>query len=90
MNAKWISFGLRLVPYIGSAISAVESIREAKGNEKLKAVKSAVQMGVEATESALDKDLLNDDKVQEALSGYISAYVGLQNAIAASKSLKAT
>lgn len=82
---KWVSVGLRFIPYIGPIVNAVEQVKGAKGPAKLDAVKDAVAVGVEAGEFALDRDLLKDDKVQAALTGYINAYVALQNAVAAAK-----
>ena len=82
---KWLDIGIRFIPYVGGIMQAAEAIKDAKGAEKAEAVKRAVTVGLEATEFALDKDLLLNDKVQEAIDRYRDAYVNLQNAIAATK-----
>lgn len=87
--SKWISFGLRLVPYVGTIVNAVEEIKDAKGSAKLAKVKEAVEAGLPAVEAAVDRDLLKDDKVNEAFDNFVSAYVSFQNALAAAKAAKA-
>lgn len=82
---KWIGFGLRFVPYIGTVIQSVEAIKEAKGPDKLAKVELAVANGIEAVEFGLDKDVLKDEQVAVAMRAYIGTYVALQNAIAAAK-----
>jgi hypothetical protein len=91
---KWSLIGLRFIPYLGAIIGAVEEIKtaakpQATGADKKKAALEAVQIGIVATEFALDKDILNEENVLGAMSGYIDAYVALQNAISKSKALKA-
>jgi len=85
---KWIGFGLRLVPYIGTIVNAVEEIKDAKGSAKLAKVKEAVEVGLPAVESVVDRDLLKDAKVSEAFDGFVSAYVAFQNALAAAKAAR--
>ena len=85
---KWIGFGLRLVPYIGTIVNAVEEIRDAKGAAKLAKVKDAVAAGLPAVEAAADRDLLKNEKVNEAFENFVAAYVAFQNALAAAKAAK--
>lgn len=87
---KWVSLGVRFVPFVIQAILNAQKVKDAKGPAKKQAVKDAVEAGVPGLESALEKDVLNDAKVMEATSSYIDAYVALQNAIAASKASKGT
>jgi hypothetical protein len=91
---KFFSIGLKLVPYIGVAINTIEAvaatIKELKGPAKKEAVLNAITKGIPIAENFLDKDVLNDPKVVEAVGDYIDAYVALQNAIAASKQVKGT
>lgn len=89
LNAnKWIGFGLRLIPYVGTIVNAVEEIKDAKGSAKLAKVKEAVEVGLPAIESVVDRDLLKDEKVSEAFDGFVSSYVNFQNALAAAKASK--
>lgn len=87
-TAKWIGFGLRFIPYVGSIINAVEQIKDAKGEEKLAKVKDAVSVGLPLIEDLTDRDLLNDGKVTEAFDGFVASYVAFQNALAAAKAAK--
>jgi hypothetical protein len=86
---KWLGFGLRFVPYVGTLVNAVEGIKDAKGSDKLAKVKDAIAIGLPAVEDIADRQLLNDDKVNEALDGFIAAYVTFQNALAAAKASRA-
>lgn len=88
--SKWIGFGLRLVPYVGTLVNAVENIKDAKGADKLAKVKDAIAIGLPAVEDVADRQLLNDAKVNEALDGFIAAYVTFQNAVAAAKAARDT
>lgn len=89
-TAKWIGFGLRFVPYVGSIINAVEQIKDAKGTDKLAKVKDAVSVGLPLVEELADRDLLNDEKVSQAFDGFVASYVAFQNALAAAKAIKST
>jgi hypothetical protein len=82
---KWAVVGLKFIPYVGAFVNAAEKIKVAKGSEKKQRVLDAVALGIEATEFAADRDILNDPKVVEATAKYIDAVVALQNAIALSK-----
>ncbi|MDH5244853.1 MAG: hypothetical protein OEW98_00265 [Betaproteobacteria bacterium] len=82
---QWLTFGLRFVPYVGGIIQGVQQIKSAKGEEKLAAVQTMIDLGIEATEFAADKDLLKNEKVREAQIAFINAYVGFQNALAEAK-----
>lgn len=89
---KFLSLGLKLVPYIGVAINAIElaasTIKELKGPAKKQAVLDAVTKGLPIVENLIDKDVVNDPKVVEATGNYIDAYVALQNAIKATREAK--
>lgn len=82
---KWLNIGIRFIPFINTIVTAIEQVKGAQGAAKLSAAQEAIRVGLEATEFAVEKDLLNDDKVMEAATGYINAYVAVQNAIAAAK-----
>lgn len=89
MKKQWLAIGLKFIPWVGAIISAGEQIKNAKGPEKKQRVLDAVQLGISATEFALERDVLNDPAVVEALSNYMDAYVRVQNAIALTKQMKA-
>lgn len=85
---KWVSVGLRFVPYLGQIMQGIEAVKSAKGAEKAVAFEEAFMNGLEAAEFALDKDILADEGVRAAAQSYREAYVSLQNAIAASKAVR--
>jgi hypothetical protein len=89
---KFAGAGVKLVPYIGLAINTIEIvsglITGLKGEDKKKAVLEAVTKALPVVEGALEKDVVNDPKVVEALKSYIDAYVSLQNAIKATQESK--
>jgi len=91
---KFLSLGLKLVPYIGVAINTIEmvasTIKELRGPAKKQAVLDAVTKGLPIVENLIDRDVVNDSKVVEAVGDFIDAYVSLQNAIAAVKASKGT
>lgn len=79
---KWLEVGFRLVPYITAAVGAVERFLGKKGQEKQDAAVDMVDTMLKTAEAGADKDLLNDEAVQQASRRFIDAYVALQNVLA--------
>jgi hypothetical protein len=76
---KWISIGLKLLPFIVEAVNWVEKFIMKKGVEKqTAAVKMTLSM-LDIAEEAMDKDIMNDKDVEEATRRVIDAVVALQN-----------
>lgn len=85
---NWIALGTRIVPYIVMAIQAVEQLAGAKkGKEKQDAAMTVLAAGLGAVEAGLNKDLLDDAEVQQAVRAAIDAYVHLQNVIAKARAV---
>lgn len=80
---KWIGIGTKVVPLVIGAVNAVEKLLSAaKGKEKQDAAVSMVAAMLAVVEGGIDKDLLNDAAVQDAVRKVIDAVVALQNVIA--------
>lgn len=79
---KWISEGLRLLPFIVGAVHAVESlVSSRRGQEKQDAAVDAIRAMLGATEAGVGRDLLDDREVELATRATIDAYVHLQNVV---------
>ena len=77
----FLGIGLKLLPYIVSAVEAVERLIRTKGEETENA---AVGMGhaiLQTVEAGTDRDLLNDEDVNRATRDVMRAVVSLQNVI---------
>lgn len=70
---NWISLATKLPAVIHGAVTVVNSIKNAKGSEKKKAVIDAIPNAIELAEFASEKDLLNDAAVQMLISAAIDA-----------------
>jgi|TARA_R110000824_G_scaffold7348_1_gene33042 hypothetical protein len=77
----FVSIGLKLLPYIVSAVEAVERLIRTKGEEKENAAVGMVHAILQAVETGLDRDLLNDEDVNRATRDVMRAVVALQNVI---------
>lgn len=83
---KWLSLGLRLMPYVITAIEGVEKLLGGKkGAEKQDAAVDILRTSLEALEAGLGKDLLDDAEANAAFRELIAAYVAVQNVIAKKK-----
>jgi|TARA_R100001086_G_scaffold105813_1_gene53223 hypothetical protein len=79
---KWISIGLKLLPFIVEAINWVEKFIMKKGVEKQDAAVKMTLSMLGIAEEAMDKDIMNDKDVEEATRRVIDAVVALQNLLA--------
>jgi hypothetical protein len=78
---KWLTIGLKLLPFIVEAVNWVEKFVTRKGVEKQDAaIKMALSM-LGIAEAALEKDILVDSEVEAAARKTIDAVVALQNII---------
>jgi hypothetical protein len=77
----FLGIGLKLLPYIVSAVEAVERLIHTKGEEKEHAAVGMVHAILQAVESGLDRDLLNDEDVNRATRDVMRAVVSLHNVI---------
>jgi len=79
---KWMQVGLKLLPYIVSAVKSVEQFFTAgKGKDKEDAAVATVHGILEVVEAGAGKDLLTDEKVIEAVRNVMKAIVSLENVI---------
>ena len=78
----WLAVGMRMFPFIVSAIEWVEKFVTHKGKYKQDAAIYMVKSILGIAEAGADRDLLNDDDVEEATRKVIDAVVALQNVIA--------
>jgi len=79
---KWISIGLKLLPFIVEAINWVEKFIMKKGVEKQDAAVKMTLSMLGIAEEAMDKDIMNDKDVEHATRRVIDAVVALQNLLA--------
>lgn len=86
MLGSWISTGMKLLPYISSAVEWVERFVRRKGRAKQDAAVQMILSMLTVAESAKEKDLLDDQAVEEATRRVIDAVVALQNVIASKQS----
>lgn len=80
---KWFEIGLRIIPYIGTAVAAVERFVSGKGQVKQDAAIDMVKVLLESVEGAAAKDLIDNEKVQAGARGVVDAVVAFQNIVAA-------
>jgi hypothetical protein len=79
---KWVSIGLKLLPFIVEAINWVEKFIMKKGVEKQDAAVKMTLSMLGIAEEAMDKDILNDADVEKSARRVIDAVVALQNLLA--------
>jgi hypothetical protein len=77
----WLGIGMKLLPYIVEAVRWVEKFITTKGQYKQDAAIYMVKSILGVAEVGADRDLLNDEKVEEATRKVIDAVVALQNVI---------
>ena len=77
----FVAIGLKLLPYIVSAVEAVERLIRTKGEEKENAAVGMVHAILQTVEAGTDRDLLNDEDVNRATRDVMRAVVALQNVI---------
>ena len=79
---KWVTIGLKLLPYIVSAVKAVERFfTSGKGKAKEDAAVASVAGILDVIEIGADKDILSNEKVADAVRDVMRAIVSLQNII---------
>ena len=79
---KWLQIGMKLLPYIVSAVQSIERFFTAgKGKAKEDAAVATVHGILDMVEAGAGQDLLDNDKVQEAVRNVMQAVVSLQNVI---------
>jgi|TARA_R100001132_G_C3246760_1_gene75446 hypothetical protein len=76
---RWVSIGLKLLPFIVEAINWVEKFIMKKGVEKQDAAVKMTLSMLGIAEEAMDKDIMNDSDVEKATRRVIDAVVALQN-----------
>jgi hypothetical protein len=79
---KWISIGLKLLPFIVEAVNWVEKFIMKKGVEKQDAAVKMTLSMLGIAEEAMNKDILNNADVEESARRVIDAVVALQNLLA--------
>jgi hypothetical protein len=79
---RWISIGLKLLPFIVEAINWVEKFIMKKGVEKQDAAVKMTLSMLGIAEEAMDKNIMNDKDVEKATRHVIDAVVALQNLLA--------
>jgi len=79
---RWVSIGLKLLPFIVEAINWVEKFIMKKGVEKQDAAVKMTLSMLGIAEEAMDKDIMNNKDVEEATRRVIDAVVALQNLLA--------
>jgi|TARA_R110000824_G_scaffold77787_2_gene196633 hypothetical protein len=83
---KWVTIGLKLLPYIVSAVSSIERFfTSGKGKAKEDAAVATVSSILETVEAGAGSDLLDNEKVQDAVRKVMQAIVSLQNIIKEAK-----
>tara|TARA_R110000824_G_scaffold244032_1_gene432754 strand:+ start:619 stop:900 length:282 start_codon:yes stop_codon:yes gene_type:complete len=88
---KWVEVGLKLLPYIVSAVNSIERFfSSGKGKDKEDAAVATVQGILETVEAGLGKDILDNDEVQGAVRNVMKSIVSLQNIIKDIKSREST
>lgn len=79
---KWGSLAMRIMGAVAMGIGIAEKIKGAPGSEKKQAVLDNLPDAVRTVEFAIDRDIVNDAGVQEAISFYIDSEVEARNRIA--------
>jgi hypothetical protein len=77
----WLALGMKLFPYIVEAVQWVEKFVTQKGKYKQDAAVYLVKSVLGIAEQGVNKDLLDDEEVEEATRKVIDAVVALQNII---------
>ncbi len=77
----WITLGMKLFPYIVEAVQWVEKFVTQKGKYKQDAAVYLVKSVLGIAEQGANRDLLDDDEVEDATRKVIDAVVALQNII---------
>jgi hypothetical protein len=79
---KWLQIGLKLLPYIISAVQSIEMFfKSGKGKAKEDAAVATVRGILEMVEAGAGKDLMDNEQVQDAVRDIMKAVVSLQNII---------
>jgi hypothetical protein len=86
MFGSWISLGMKLLPYITEAVQWVEKFITTKGKHKQDCAVYMVKSILGVAEAGANRDLLDDEDVEEATRKVIDAVVALQNVIASKQS----
>ena len=78
----FLTIGLKLLPYVMTAIESVEKFVHGRGSpEKEELAVTMVDSLLKTIEAGTDKDLLNDEAGNTATRDVIRAVVSLQNVI---------
>jgi glutamate racemase len=77
----WVTGALKLIPLILTAITAVEKVVDKKGKAKEDAAIDLVGQLVPLIEASVDRDVVDDAAVQQAMRDTISATVSLMNIV---------
>jgi hypothetical protein len=77
----WLSIGMKLLPYIVEAVKWVEKFVTTKGKYKQDAAVYMVKSILGIAEVGSDRDLLDDEAVEQATRKVIDAVVALQNVV---------
>lgn len=80
----------KVVGAIIKGMTVVQAIKDAKGPDKLDAVIQQTPNLLDAIESGIGRDVLNDPKVIEAEGAMISAIKNFHNSVEAAKQSKGT
>ena len=82
----WLAIGMKLLPFIVEAVGWVEKFITAKGKYKQDAAVYMVKSILGIAEQGTNRDLLNDNEVEEATRKVIDAVVSLNNIVASKQS----
>jgi hypothetical protein len=82
MKMGFLQIGMKLLPYIVEAVQWVEKFITSKGKYKQDCAVYMVKSILGVAEAGANKDILDDDDVEEATRKVIDAVVALQNIIA--------
>ena len=77
----WFALGMKLFPFIVEAVSWVEKFVKEKGKRKQDAAVYMVKATLGLVETGTNRDLLDDDDVEEATRKVIDAIVSLNNLV---------
>ena len=79
---NWVTGAVRLIPLIITAVQAVERLASAKkGKEKQEAAIGIIGDLVPMIEASINKEVVNEAAVQDAIRKVIDAVVSLQNVV---------
>ena len=80
---KWLQLVMRVGPLVVAAVHAIERVvKGPKGKEKQDAAVELLMRVLGATEAGLNRDLLDDAAVQDAIRKAIDAVVAVENILA--------